>query len=149
MSVAATLDPVLVIEERTLQVHYVSNDGQIPPGMIRSGLTILFGELANLLYMALAGHAMDDSPFNMHPVLARSARASLARRRVTGEAGIDLINEVINNWGEYIRPWLGAKLIDQAGEPIENLPAYRSIVWLTDSTIEVAEDYYFGFQDKN
>jgi hypothetical protein len=66
---------------------------------------VLTGQVADLLYVALAGHHYtSESPRRASTNLARTARAHIERLRKLEEWGIAW--QVIQAWGPMIRPWL-------------------------------------------
>lgn len=131
--------PVVVVSSVTKRVLWGSVTGSLPP--LVPDAVIIAGDRANLLYTAISGHGMAELPGQASTFKARLARSILAQDRQDPES--ILVNEVIGQWGEYIRPWFGCHVIDEAGNRLFNLDIYRVVYSLLDNKPGVAVDVEF------
>lgn len=126
---------VVLIQDGTLQVLLVCQDSSLVPTI--DGATPIYGRTAGLLYEAITGHRFDQSPAYASPTSARIARALLQFEQRLGWPETILANQVIAQWGPYIRPWFGVCLFDeQTHEPKLGHPVYSTIILLAnDKTV--------------
>lgn len=104
---------------RVLQVGLSPTPLVIPdPGRLN-----LVSPISDWLYLALTGHAYDQPPFHATFYQANAARAHILARQHTKPAW-RIAQEVINQWGHYIRPWFGC-LIQQDGQVVEDAKEYH------------------------
>lgn len=136
------MSQLVVIERKRRRVLWVSNEGRVPERF--NNELIIFGEVAAELYAALAGHRMDQPPSQVSLIRARAARAYLASRATEGDAA-KLANEVVRQWGPYIRPWLGMYLF-KAGQPVLDMPIYNQVFWLTTGEADLIMDKHTGIE---
>lgn len=111
----------------TRDVLYVCRcDG--PGGMVQEAHEVLSGEIAEDLYMALAGHSYGEDPGTANYALAFEARQMIRQnsRKFFGEARRQarLAGEVIDKWGEKIVPWLHVAKLGKEGGVIVDAPEY-------------------------
>lgn len=77
---------------------------------------VLTGPIADLLYVALAGHAYNKSPHEASTHAARSARAIILSLR-SYRRSWELAHQAIQVYGDYIQPFLGVSVLDEDGRP--------------------------------
>jgi hypothetical protein len=117
------VDTILLIDPVSFEVLHVANNHCVMrdpasralsrQGVVRTLLEgrdgpaiVLTGQVADLLYVALAGHHyMSQHPQRASTNLARSARGHIERMRKLEEWQIAW--QVVEAWGPMIRPWLG------------------------------------------
>jgi hypothetical protein len=135
------VDTIVLVDPKTFEVFHVAHNHCVMSDPASRALTrrsvvrtledivqrpalVLTGQVADLLYVALAGHHYtSQSPRRASTNLARSARGQVERMRKLEEWGIAW--QVIQAWGPRIRPWLGVtKLVN--GFPQMGAPEY---VW--------------------
>jgi hypothetical protein len=131
------VDTIVLVDSKTFEVLYVANNHCVMrdpasralsrQGVVRTiqdivkkPAVVLTGQVADLLYVALAGHHYtSQSPRRASTGLARAARGHIERMRKLEEWA--LAWQVIQAWGPKIRPWLGVtKLVGgfiQEGAP--------------------------------
>lgn len=97
------------------------------------------------LYVALAGHRWATHPQTASTLLAAQSRAYIqgwssqsveqlmlwhpsVAQAVAEEQQYNLANRVVQHWGDFIQPWLGMRMIDKFGQPIENHPHYSDLI---------------------
>ena len=113
---------IINIELRTRRVMQIglSPTSLVIPAEDRLNLV---GEVAEWLYVALTGHSYDDIPYNAAFFKANGARAYIQARQHT-KAAWRIAQEVVNQWGEHIQPWLGCLIQADDGTIIQDAPEY-------------------------
>lgn len=139
ISPIASYNPVAVVSSETKRVLWCSVTGSLP--VLVPQAVVICGKRAELLYTSISGHSMSETPDKSSPVKSRLARATLAAGRSDPES--ILINEVIAQWGDYIRPWFGCHMIDSNGNIILDTEAYNTIFDLSTNRPGIAVDVEF------
>ena len=126
-------EPALLIEDGSKKVLMALPDSAYLPANVE-GTTPIYGETADLLYQAITGHGITQSPVETSTFRARAARAVLqSRQRLLWPETI-LANEVVAQWGDHILPWFGMCLFNtDTNEPEFNLEIYRTVIKLTNN----------------
>jgi hypothetical protein len=131
------VDTILLVDPKTFEVLHVANNHCAASSPAQRALSrqdvvralqdivnrpavVLTGQVADLLYVALAGHHYtSESPRRASTGLARAARGHIERMRRDEQWQIAW--QVLQVWGPMIRPWLGVvKLVDgfeESGAP--------------------------------
>lgn len=127
------LNPTIVIEPGTYRVAWVSATGSPPELYQIAGFPTLTGYPAMWLYAALTGHQITDPPQTATTFLARAARALIGQLGDNDQTGQEedytLARRVIQQWGGYIRPWLGVHYYDSAtGQPVAYHRDYATLL---------------------
>lgn len=107
------------------------------------GYLNLVGEVAEWLYVALTGHTYDEPPFqpNCSLIRANAARAYIQAKQHT-QAAWRIAQEVVEQWGLHIQPWLGCIIQSDDGKIVEDAQEYWSIYCLvTGAEIPSALQY--------
>ena len=126
-----------IVVDNCRRVLWVSHKGSVPCELFDQ--TVLFGEIADLLYVALTGHTMSENPVNASLYRARAARAILQRKNgLSGTDDVRIANEVIATWGNHIRPWLGMYHIKEDGSVVISHPVYNQIFCLFTGRLSIA-----------
>ncbi len=135
----ATYKPVIIVSQDTKRVLWCSATGSLP--VLVPQAVIIGGQRAEMLYTSISGHGMSEHPTLASPIRARAARAGLMIRRDKDDPESILINEVIAQWGEYIRPWFGCYVIDTStGNRFLDLEIYNMIYDLSTDRVGLAVD---------
>jgi hypothetical protein len=136
MKVEQTRKPLTIaIHPKTYQIEYVGW-GPPPPGLVTRPHRLISDDLADILYVALSGHA-----YEVHPSLAEANDAIFARAFLASlpHPSAKLSNKVIAAQGE-ITPWLGNLKLDPQGHPIINDPEYsQTILPFAESLLTAAQ----------
>lgn len=108
---------VIINKKRLLNIavstdHRVLYVGEGPPpaGLVKEPHSLIEGELAEWLYMALAGHRFEEHPDMAAPAQAWQARGYLAALK---SDGIYRALRVVQRHRNELRPWLGVVSLDE------------------------------------
>lgn len=113
---------IINIEQHTRRVMQIGL-GPSPFVIPDPGRLNLIHPISDWLYLALAGHSHDQPPFLATTYQANAARARILARQQDLPAW-RIAQEVINQWGTHIQPWLGC-LIEKDGQVVEDAKEYR------------------------
>ena len=152
------LNPTILIEPGTHRVTWVSLAGQVPEPYQRlveqAGYKILQGHPAHWLYIALAGHRMNELPNQASPIYARAARAYIQLMQINlnkprpdlrpRAAAYHLARLVLNQWGHHIRPWLGMHLYNpRTGQALTDAPEHHLLIDLISGQRIAPQDQHY------
>lgn len=82
---------------------------------LEPGDTVVNGEIAELLYLSIAGHTFEE-----HPDEADKSRAIGARWRLCSFETARVAHMALIQFGHRIKPWFGSTPIDSDGHPVVN-----------------------------
>jgi hypothetical protein len=120
--------PVIIVEPATFRVAWVSLGGFIPNLYRAAGYHLIREQAAGYLYAALTGHNPGEHPGRASTMVARYARAALMQLGDSDHADpgpFTLARRVVEQWGSYLRPWLGVQYVDPATmQPVAHHPDY-------------------------
>ena len=105
------------------------------------GYRTINSEIAEWLYLALAGHSIYQRPETVCFSYAYAARAIIQHRQALKPAW-RLAQEVIEQWGWHIQPWLGYVRMTADGHVIENAPEYTTCFCLVTGRETYAGGYF-------
>jgi hypothetical protein len=133
------VDTIILVDPKTFEVLHVANNHCVMrdsasralsrQGVMRTLLEgrdtpaiVLTGQVADMLYVALAGHHYTvQHPRQASTNLARAARGHIERMRKLEEWGIAW--QVVEAWGQKIKPWLWVTKFEQGFEQ-QGAPEY-------------------------
>jgi len=130
---------VLAVSNDTYEVIY-AGWGHPPAGHLKEeSITLITGNIAPILYAAIAGHEFGDDPREARYSHAKAAKIELnAISRVVGDnpvaysaGGITSVlvaQAVMKRQGKTLSPWLGATWLDRRGTPQLNAPELAEAV---------------------
>jgi hypothetical protein len=133
------VDTIILVDPKTFEVLHVANNHCVMRDSASRALSrrnvvravqdiakkptlVLTGQVADMLYVALAGHHyMVQHPRRASTDLARAARGHIERMRKLEEWGIAW--QVVEAWGPKIKPWLWVTKFQQGFEQ-QGAPEY-------------------------
>ena len=120
--------PLVLAVSDTYSVVY-AGWGDPPPGAVKEDATLITGEIAELLYEALAGHTFGEHPKNAFASRARVRRSFINKRfknmrvspnshQASATIMLFLAQAVVMQHKNVMMPWLGVTMLNERGNPV-------------------------------